>query len=123
MKNRQARGLKAWTLGLRAETMAVWLLRFKGYRILARREKTPVGELDIVARRGTVLAIVEVKARGTLQDAAEALTPRQRQRLERATEAFVARRDDLAHLDIRFDLVLIAGGRATHVVDAWRPGL
>ncbi|GAB6052477.1 YraN family protein [Magnetospira thiophila] len=122
--DRKARGRRAWALGLRAESLAVWMLRFKGYRILARRAKTPVGELDIVARRGRLLVIVEVKARGSLRDAAESLTVHQRQRIERAAEAYVARHPDLALLDMRFDVILVPPGRwPHHLMDAWRPGL
>ncbi len=100
---------------------AVWLL-CKGYRILGRRVKTPVGEIDILARRGSVVAVVEVKARPTAAAAAEAIGARQRRRLERAAHWLLARRPDLAGADIRFDAILIAPFRAPcHVVDAWRP--
>ena len=63
-KGDAAAGRMAHRLGLRAEMLAAMLLRLKGYRILAQRLKTPAGEIDMVARRGRSLAIVEVKARG-----------------------------------------------------------
>lgn len=107
--------------GRGAEAAAAWLLRLKGYRILARDLRTPVGEVDLIARRGRVLALIEVKRRATRDQAATAISPRQRQRIARAGEAFLLRRPDLAHLDVRFDALLLAPGRwPHHVVDAWR---
>ena len=107
--------------GRGAEAMAAWLLRLKGYRILARDLRTPVGEVDLIARRGRVLALIEVKTRATRAEAAAAISPRQRQRIARAGEAFLARRPDLASLDLRFDALLLTPGRwPHHVVDAWR---
>ncbi len=115
-----ATGRAAHRLGLRAETLAVLLLSLKGYRILARRLKTPAGEIDMVVRRGRALAIVEVKARAS--GAEEALLPRQRQRLERAAAHFLGRNPALADLDLRFDVVLVMPRRLPrHMADAWRP--
>ncbi|MDP6068983.1 MAG: YraN family protein [Alphaproteobacteria bacterium] len=106
--------------GRQAETQAVWLLRFKGYRIVARRQQTPVGELDIVARRGAMLAFVEVKRRPTLTQAAEAIDQRQRQHIARAAEAYLAAHPGLAGLDARFDAILVAPGRLpVHIANAW----
>lgn len=122
MKGSPVRGRAAHAAGLRAEAMAAWMLRLKGYSILARRMKTRAGEIDLVARRGRVLAFVEVKARGDLDAAAEALLARQRARLVRAAELFVAARPALAGHDMRFDLVQVAPGRwPRHLADAWRP--
>ena len=81
------------------------------------------GEIDIVAKRGGTVAIVEVKARSTLDAANSALSPRQRQRLERAAATFVARHPALTGLPIRFDMMLVTPGRwPSHLVDAWREG-
>ena len=116
-----ATGRAAYRSGLRAEALAAVLLRLKGYRILARRLKTPAGEIDMVIRRGSSLAIVEVKARGT-GDAVEAILPRQQRRLERAAAHFLGRNPQLAGLDLRFDVVLVAPRRLPrHLADAWRP--
>ena len=93
--------------GLSAESRASALLLAKGYRIAARRFRSPVGEIDIVARRRGVLVFVEVKARDRLDAAAEAITPRQRQRIIAAAEAWLASHPDDANCDIRFDVVLI----------------
>lgn len=122
MSARAARGRAAYAAGLRAERLAALLLRLKGYRILARRMKTRAGEIDLVVRRGGVVVFVEVKARPDLDGAVEALLMRQRTRLARAAELFVAARPALARLDMRFDLVLVAPRRfPRHLADAWRP--
>ena len=114
---------RAWLRGRRAEALAAWLLRLKGYRIVERDFRTTVGEIDLVARRGAVLALVEVKARPSLAEASEAIGPRQRRRIERAAKAFLQRHPALAALDLRFDAVLIAPDCwPRHVTDAWREG-
>lgn len=111
---------RAYGRGRRAEALAAWWLRLKGYRILARGFRVPAGEIDLIARRGRVLAHVEVKARPSLEAARAALTPRQRRRIERAAEAFLQRRPDLAGLDQRFDVMLLAPGRRPHHLEnAW----
>lgn len=113
---------QALARGRLAETLAVWLLRLKGYRILARDLRLPVGEVDVIARRGRTLVFVEVKRRADRELALESVGARQRRRIERASDAFVAGRPALAALDRRFDLVLVAAGRLPHhVADAWRP--
>ena len=113
---------KDWRRGRRGERLAAWWLRLKGYRILARDLRTPVGEIDIVARRGRVLALVEVKLRPAAAAALEAITPRQQQRIVRAAEAFLQRHRALSELDLRFDTVVVAPGRRPrHIADAWRP--
>ncbi len=116
-----ARKRRAWRFGRLAETLGVWLLRAKGYRIVARGFRVPQGEIDIVARRGATLVMVEVKARATTAEAADALGPRQMRRIRRAAEAVLAARPDLAHMDVRFDVILIVPWRAPrHIVDAWQ---
>ena len=108
--------------GRLAETLAVWWLRVRLYRILARDWRSPVGELDIVARRGHILAIIEVKHRASLVQAAEAVSQRQQRRILRATEQFVALHPGLEKLDWRFDVLLLAPGRLPrHWLDAFRP--
>ena len=107
--------------GRRAETFAVWVLRAKGYAILHRRYATPFGEIDIIARRGRLLVFVEVKRRRRLEDALQALDPRQCERIGRAAQAYVKRFPATECLDLRFDLVAVAGLRFTHLQDAFRP--
>lgn len=101
----------AFRLGLSAEGRAAALLLAKGYRIVARRWKSPVGEVDLVARRGRLLVFVEVKARSRLDDAAEAVTERQRRRIAAAAQAWLASHDGDIHCDIRFDAILVAPRR------------
>jgi putative endonuclease len=103
--------VRAFRRGLSAETLAVWLLRIKGWRILARRFAEGPGEVDIVARRGRTLAFVEVKARADFAAAAESLTPRQQARIRRGAEAFLARRPAYAGYVVTFDVVLVAPRR------------
>lgn len=122
MATETERRRRAYRHGRAAEWLCAALLVLKGYRIVARGVRLPVGEIDIVARRAGVLACVEVKRRKTLRGAVEAVTARQRRRIGRAAEGFVARRPDLAGLAIRFDVMLVAGGwRPRHIEDAWRP--
>ena len=113
---------RAWRFGRLAEELCAWHLRLRGYRVLARAYRTNVGEIDIVARRGRSLVVVEVKARGDATAAAEALAPRQQQRIARATEAFLQERPGCAGFDVRFDVMLVAPWRwPRHLRDAWRP--
>ncbi len=123
-EGRLERKRRAERYGRSSELMAVLALRLRGYRIMARRFRSPQGEIDIVARRGKVLAIVEVKARGDHDAAVLALTMGQRLRIERAAQALIARHPQLAVCDLRFDLMLVKRGRWPHlIVDAWRPGM
>lgn len=118
----QARRRKAWRRGRSAEALGVAWLVLRGYQIVGRRLRTPVGEIDIVARRGRTLAIIEVKARRDRATALESVGPRQRHRLRRAAEWLIAGRADLAALDIRFDVMAVAPWQPPkHVIDAWRP--
>ena len=99
--------LAAYGLGHRGERLAAWALRLKGFRILARRYRTPAGEIDLIARRGDLVAIVEVKARPTLVEAMDAVTPYALRRIESAADLWLAHQPDHARLSIRFDLVAV----------------
>ncbi len=115
---------RAYHRGRRAELLCALWLRLKGYRILARRFRSAAGEIDIVARRGPVLAFVEVKARPTAAAGQWAIGPRQQRRLTRAAEAFLAARPDLAAVTaggfVRFDVMIATPWRwPRHVVNAW----
>ena len=101
----------AFRLGISAESRAAAYLVAKGHRIVARRWRSPVGEVDIVARRRNILIFVEVKARATIDEAAEAVTMVQRRRIIGAAEAWLGSHPDDAQCDIRFDAVLVAPGR------------
>ena len=98
----------AFQAGLSAESRAAAFLIAKGYRILARRFRTPHGEIDIVARRRNLLAFIEVKARGRLDDAAYALTPRQQARIIAAAQGWLMAHPEHAEFELRFDAMLIA---------------
>jgi putative endonuclease len=103
--------LAAFRTGLSGEACAAAYLMAKGYRILAKRFRTPYGEIDIVARRRNLLAFVEVKARGTLDDAAYAVTSRQQARIIAAAQAWQMAHPEHADFELRFDVVLIAPRR------------
>jgi putative endonuclease len=110
----------AFKLGVSAEGRAALLLAAKGYRELARRWKSPVGEVDLVVRRGRTLVFVEVKARPRIDDAAWSVLTRQKRRIVAAAEAWLAAHPEHAGYDIRFDAVLVAPGRLPqHLVAAF----
>jgi len=117
--DKRQRGAKARRSGRTAEVIAaVWLIA-TGWRIVAMRLKVQGVEIDILARRGDVLAVVEVKARATLAEALEAVGWDQRRRLRRAAEA-VVRRPGLNGLAIRLDLLAMAPRHLPrHIPDAW----
>jgi putative endonuclease len=109
--------------GRAAEQCAAAALAAEGWRVLARRVRTPAGELDLVAERAGLLAFVEVKARPSLTEAAFALGPRQQARLMAAAEAWLAANPGHGAAGIRFDVVLVdAAGRMRLIADAFRQG-
>jgi putative endonuclease len=113
----------AFRTGISAESRAAAYLVAKGFRILARRWKSPVGEIDIVARRRRLLVFVEVKARGNLDEAAESLQARQQRRIAAAAEAWLAAYPDQSIQDSRFDAVLVAPGQLPrHIPAAFEVG-
>ncbi len=110
----------AFHTGLSAEARAAAYLMAKGYRILAKRFRTPHGEIDIVAKRRNLVAFVEVKARATLDDAAFAVTPRQQLRIIDAAQAWLVAHPEHAEFELRFDAMLIAPRRLPrHVLAAF----
>ena len=112
---------RAYIRGLSAEFLCMWLLRLKGYRILARRYRGPAGEIDIIARRGRLIAAIEVKARASLTEALESVSTRQQRRIIQTLLYFQSRHPRLAGLDYRFDVMWVGPRRAPkHILDAWR---
>lgn len=110
--------------GRKGEWFAAFYLQAKGYRILDRRVRTPMGEVDLIARRGNLIAFVEVKYRRDVQIAAGAVTPASWQRIARAADFWMARHPSLADCGWRYDLIALAPGKLPqHLQDAWRPGL
>jgi putative endonuclease len=110
--------------GRRAEALAAWWLRAKGYTILSIRVKLPVGEIDIVAMKRDVIVFIEVKERATLEAAMGAVTPGAWRRIARAAESWMAQRPRYNACGWRYDIIALAPGRLpAHVRDAWRPGM
>jgi|SRR5690606_17361543 putative endonuclease len=110
--------LRNYRRGNRGERLAALALMLKGYRIVARRYRTPLGEIDLIARRGDLIAIVEVKVRPTLAEAMDAVGPYAARRIEAAADLWLARQPDFARLSVRFDLVAILPRRwPVHVPD------
>lgn len=106
--------------GRRAETIAALFLQLKGYRILARRVQTRVGEIDLVARKGDTLVFVEVKARATLDSGLFALHPAARRRIEAASRVLAPRYAGRC-TTTRIDAVLVRPwALPVHMVAVWR---
>jgi putative endonuclease len=115
--------MQSYRFGLWAEYWAAARLMLKGYRILALRYKTPHGEIDIVARKGQTLVMIEVKARAQAEDGLYAIRPQARQRIENAARYFLSGNPQYSAFDVRFDVVTISpAGGMTHLDNAWRPG-
>jgi len=121
MSDRSCRGRAADRLGRTAEDAARLALERDGWTILARRLRTSAGEIDMVAQKDGLLAIVEVKARPRLADAAAALSDRQQARMISATEIILANNPDWGPHGVRFDLLLVdAAGVVRRIADAFR---
>jgi putative endonuclease len=116
----EARRRQAEAAGRRAERLAGWWLRLKGWRILASRVRTPVGEVDLVARRGRMVAFVEVKQRATLAELDMAIDHHRLRRVAAAAEALMPRFVPVGH-DARIDVILLAPGRLPrHLTHVWQ---
>ena len=110
----------AFRTGLSAESKAAAYLMAKGYRVLAKRFRTPYGEIDLVARKRNLIAFIEVKARASLDEAAYAVTPRQQRRIIDAAQAWLMAHPEHAEFELRFDAILIAPRRLPrHVLAAF----
>jgi putative endonuclease len=120
---------QAYHTGLGAEKIGAWLLRLKGYRVLAMRYRAFGGEIDILAQKGRTLVAVEVKARRALAECREAVTADKQRRIAQALEGALAGHGKIAGLaaarvdNIRFDVIWCAPGKwPVHLKDAWRMG-
>lgn len=98
---------EAYRRGHRGEWLAALALMLKGYRIVARRYRTKLGEIDLIARRGDLVLIVEVKARPTLAEAMDAVAYSSQRRIEGAADLWLSRQPDYARLSVRFDMVAV----------------
>ena len=112
--------LKHYRRGHRGEWLAALALVVKGYRIVARRYRTKLGEIDLIARRGDLVLIVEVKVRPTLIQAMEAIGRMSERRIEAAADLWLARQPDHARLSLRFDMVAVLPRRwPVHVANVF----
>ncbi len=103
-----------------AERLAAAFLMLKCYWIVERRYKSPVGEIDIIARKGGGFVFVEVKARASLDDAAGSISQHQRARIVRAAQYWISQNPEAADADMRFDAILIGRGPSfRHLKDAF----
>jgi putative endonuclease len=109
--------------GRRSELLAGLVLMLKGYRILGRRVRTHVGEIDLIARSPSgIVCFVEVKAREMGETAIQSIRPHQQMRIARAAEQYLSQRPALGAKGVRFDVVTLGGrGLPRHLPDAWRP--
>jgi putative endonuclease len=119
-------GISSDAKGRRAENVAALTLRFQGWQIVGRRftsgRGSGAGEVDLVARKGKILAFIEVKARPTCEEALAALTNEQKKRIARGAEAWMAKNPAESKTFIRFDVIAVPeSGRPLHLADAWRP--
>ncbi|MEJ5142907.1 YraN family protein [Gluconobacter albidus] len=121
MKSPQARGVQSYYTGLDAENIAARLLEERGLTILARRLRTPYGELDLLATDSEWLIAVEVKQRRSLRESASCLTVRQSQRLMEAFEYILLTKPEWNRPNTRFDLIVVdLSGQARRIQDALR---
>jgi putative endonuclease len=120
VRTAEARRRATYLRGHGAERIALAFLMLKGYRPLARRYAASGGEIDLIVRRGGTIAFVEVKARGSLDAARDAISARKRERLSRAARAWVARNPWAADKTLRADAVFVAPNRwPEHVAAAF----
>ncbi len=103
--------IAAYRRGLFGEALAAWYYRLRFYRVLARRYRTPAGEIDLIVRRGRSIVFVEVKHRPGEAEALDTLVPRARRRITRAAELWLAAHPAAEGFDLRFDLVIVNPGR------------
>jgi putative endonuclease len=115
-RNPEARR-RAYRRGLSAETVVAWVLRLRGFSVIARRYRTALGESDLVARRGRLVIFVEVKARAAPEHGTEAVTIAARRRIVAAANQFIARHPGLSGHDRRFDIALVAPRRLPRFVE------
>ena len=121
--HRLLRGRRADVAGRQAEDIAAQALQAEGWAVVARRVRTQLGEIDLIAEREGLLAFIEVKARPSFTEAAFALGHRQRARLMAAAEAWLAVNPNYGAAGVRFDVVLVAAdGAVRRIADAFRLG-
>lgn len=116
----RSRRRRAERRGRFSEYIAALYLLAKGYRILALRHRTPMGEIDLIAKRGQLVIFVEVKARASVEKAVEAVTFQSQHRIRAASDLWLARRKDASTLSQRYDIIAVLPWRfPTHFIDAF----
>lgn len=121
--NRQVRRAEAERRGRRGENLAAWWLRLQGWRIIAQRVKLPVGEVDLVARRGRTVAFIEVKWRRDAAGLDTAIDAARLRRVARAAEA-IAPRHVRSGDTMQIDVILVTPWRwPRRIANAWQPGV
>jgi putative endonuclease len=106
--------------GLQAEALAKLYLQLKGYGVLEERFKTPMGEIDLIVKKGGVVAFVEVKLRKTEDAAAEAIHAKNQSRVRNAAELYLQKHPEYNECELRFDaLVMAHGAWPQHILSAW----
>ena len=119
-EGRQKRGARSYRRGLWAEFFCQLVLVLKGYRLLEKRYKTPLGEIDLIAARGKAIVFVEVKARPNKQAGGEAISEQQKVRLRRAAAAYLSSCPQFIAYNQRFDVMLVLPMRLPiHIVNAF----
>lgn len=107
--------------GRRAEAWAAFALRVKGYQVIARRQRSPVGEIDLIVRRGRIIAFVEVKQRPDVLSGLDAVTPTAQRRIARAARAWLIAKRVNDAFEVRFDVIVVVPRRwPAHIRDVWR---
>ena len=107
MTDPRAKRLRAYRRGHRGEWLAALAVMLKGFRIIARRYRTKLGEIDLIARRGDLVLIIEVKVRATLIEAMDAIARQSERRIEAAADLWLSRQPDYGRLSVRFDMVAV----------------
>lgn len=118
----RSRHTSSYQAGVAAEQHVAEVLRRRRYDVLAQRYRTEAGEIDIIAREGSILHIIEVKRRKKLHDARQCLSLRQRQRIERSAEIFAAEHPSYAGCDWQFDVVFVTNHETRWLERAWIVG-
>lgn len=119
-KRRKAYRLKAYRKGHRAEWFAALALMLKGYRVVARRFKTPVGEVDLIVRKRNLVVFVEVKARADERTALDAVPHHAKRRIESAGKWWLSQQKDEPRLSWRFDVIAVIPRRwPVHFENVW----
>jgi putative endonuclease len=114
------RKIRALRKGAIAEYRAMLALVLKGYRIAAFRYRTRLGEIDIIARKGDLVACVEVKARANIESAVIAVSPLSQRRIRAASDLWLARQPDATRLSMRYDIISVSPWRwPVHLTDAF----